>query len=98
MPAGWNLVSATCDDGSDPAAIGSRRGETVTCTFHDARERGAIEITKTRKHAADGPGDHPHPGVTFTVTGGELQAGGVNVVTTGTGPAASTTWSSAARG
>jgi hypothetical protein len=33
---------------------------------------GAIEITKTRKHAADGPGDHPHQGVDFTVTGGSL--------------------------
>ena len=30
---------------------------------------GAIEITKTRKHAAAGSGDHPHAGVTFTVTG-----------------------------
>jgi Prealbumin-like fold domain len=29
---------------------------------------GAIQVTKTRKHAADGPGDHPHAGVTFTVT------------------------------
>ena len=49
-------------------------GETVTCTFHDARETGAIEITKTRKHAAAGSGDHPHAGVTFTVTGGGLPA------------------------
>ena len=42
-------------------------GETVTCTFHDAREKGAIVITKTRKHAADGPGDHPQANVTFKV-------------------------------
>jgi hypothetical protein len=87
VPAGWNLVSATCDDGSDPATIGLSAGETVTCTFHDARERGAIEITKTRKHAADGPGDHPHAGVTFTVTGGELPAGGVTAVTDANGVA-----------
>jgi hypothetical protein len=33
---------------------------------------GAIEITKTRKHAADGAGNHPHAGVDFTVTGGSL--------------------------
>ena len=26
-------------------------------------------MTKTRKHAADGPGDHPHSGVDFTVNG-----------------------------
>jgi hypothetical protein len=87
VPAGWNLVSATCDDGSDPATIGLSAGETVTCTFHDAREKGAIEITKTRKHAAGGSGDQPHPGVTFTVTGGELPAGGVTAVTDANGVA-----------
>jgi hypothetical protein len=87
VPAGWNLVSATCDDGSDPGSIGLDPDETVTCTFHDARERGAIEITKTRKHAADGPGDHAHEGVTFTVTGGELPAGGVTAVTDANGVA-----------
>jgi hypothetical protein len=68
VPAGWDLVSATCDDGSDPASIGLGAGETVTCTFVDEPQTGAIEITKTRKHAAAGSGDHPHAGVTFTVT------------------------------
>jgi hypothetical protein len=87
VPAGWNLVSATCDDGSDPASIGLSAGETVTCTFHDAREKGAILITKTRKHAADGTGDHPHAGVEFTVTGGSLPAGGTTVTTDSTGHA-----------
>ncbi|MGH9251747.1 MAG: prealbumin-like fold domain-containing protein, partial [Acidimicrobiales bacterium] len=87
VPAGWNLVSATCDDGSDPASIGLSAGEDVTCTFHNARERGAIEITKTRKHAAAGSGDHPHAGVTFTITGGELPAGGTTVVTNANGQA-----------
>jgi hypothetical protein len=81
VPAGWNLVSATCSDGSDPASIGLDAGETVTCTFHDAREKGAILITKTRKHAADGSVDHPHAGVTFTITGGELPPAGVTAVT-----------------
>jgi hypothetical protein len=33
VPAGWTLVSATCDDGSDPSDIGLSSGETVTCTF-----------------------------------------------------------------
>jgi hypothetical protein len=87
VPDGWNLVSSSCDDGSDPASIGLSAGETVTCTFHDARERGAILITKTRKHAAAGPGDHPHPQVTFKVTGGELPAAGVTVVTNSNGTA-----------
>ena len=87
VPEGWNLVSATCDDESDPASIGLSADETVTCTFHDARETGAIVITKTRKHAADGSGDHGHPGVTFTVTGGTLPAAGVTAVTDSSGVA-----------
>jgi hypothetical protein len=87
VPAGWNLVSSSCTDGSSPGAIGLDAGETVTCTFHDAREKGAIEITKTRKHAADGSGDHPHAGVTFTITGGELPAGGTTVITNADGQA-----------
>jgi len=33
VPEGWSLVSAVCDDGSSPAAIGVSEGETVTCTF-----------------------------------------------------------------
>jgi hypothetical protein len=87
VPAGWNLVSSNCSDGSDPAMIGLSAGETVTCTFHDAREQGAILISKTRKHAADGPGDHPHSGVTFKVTGGELPAAGIEATTNADGEA-----------
>ena len=87
VPAGWNLVSSSCDDGSDPGSIGLSAGETVTCTFHDARETGAILITKTRKHAADGSGDHPHAGVDFTVTGGSLPAEGETVTTDANGVA-----------
>jgi len=87
VPAGWNLVSATCDDGSDPASIGLEAGEDVTCTFVNERQRGAILIAKDRKHAADGPGDHPHPGVEFTITGGELPEGGTTVTTDANGEA-----------
>jgi hypothetical protein len=87
VPANWNLVSGTCDDGSNPASIGLSGGETVTCTFHDAREKGAIRVTKTRKHAADGSGDHPHAGVDFTITGGSLPAGGTTVTTNAQGQA-----------
>ena len=86
VPAGWNLVSESCDDGSDPQSIGLSAGETVTCTFHDARQKGAILISKSRKHAADGPGDHPHPNVTFTVTGASLQQG-ISVQTDANGEA-----------
>ena len=53
--------------------------ETVTVTFVNPRQRGAIEITKTRKHAATAQDPDPHPGVTFTVRDSEG-----NVVTGGT--------------
>ncbi|WP_353807309.1 MSCRAMM family protein [Agromyces sp. SYSU T00194] len=73
VPANWNLDSATCDDGSDPASIGLSAGETVTCTFVNELERGSIKIVKTRKHAAATvPNADPHEGVTFTVSGGDL--------------------------
>ncbi|GLI28046.1 hypothetical protein ARHIZOSPH14_22880 [Agromyces rhizosphaerae] len=72
VPANWNLTSATCDDSSDPSSIGLSAGETVTCTFVNELERGSIKIVKTRKHAADGSGDHAHEGVTFDITGGGL--------------------------
>jgi hypothetical protein len=87
VPANWNLTSATCDDGSAVSAIGLSAGETITCTFVNERERGAIKITKLRKHAADGPGDHPQPGVTFTINGGELPPAGVTVTTDANGEA-----------
>lgn len=41
----------------------------VSVGFVDPRQRGAILVTKTRKHAADGTGNHPHAGVDFTVNG-----------------------------
>jgi hypothetical protein len=59
----------------------------VSLTFVDPRQRGAILITKTRKHAAAGHGDHPHLDVTFTITGGELPAAGVAVTTNSSGVA-----------
>jgi hypothetical protein len=84
VPTGWNLVSSSCDDESDPASIELDAGETVTCTFHDARQLGAIEITKTRKHAAT-PSNSAHAGVKFTITGGDLPVGGVEVTTDSAG-------------
>jgi hypothetical protein len=42
---------------------------TVTLTFVDIHHRGAILVTKVRKHAASGPGEQPHGGVDFTVNG-----------------------------
>ena len=44
-PAGWDLTSATCDDGSPMTNISVCAGETVTCTFTN-RKRGQINIHK----------------------------------------------------
>ena len=41
----------------------------VSLTFVDPRLRGAIEVTKTRKHKAAPGGTGPHAGVDFTVNG-----------------------------
>ena len=59
----------------------------LDCTFFNEKQTGAILITKTRKHAADGAGDHPHAGVDFVITGGDLPAGGTTVMTVADGTA-----------
>ncbi len=81
VPAGWNLVSSACDNGNAPSSISLGPGQTITCTFHDTPQKGAILVTKTAKNHSLGTGDQPESGVTFTVTGGELPAGGVAKVT-----------------
>jgi cysteine-rich repeat protein len=45
IPSGWDLSSAICSDGSDPASIGLAAGETVTCTFTNT-QRGRILVQK----------------------------------------------------
>ena len=45
VPAGWDLTSATCSDGSPITAIVLGAGETVTCTFNN-RQRGHIIVEK----------------------------------------------------
>jgi hypothetical protein len=79
VPANWALTSAVCDDGSPINAIVLSANEHVTCTFTNTLQTGAILIHKDRKHAADGPGNHPHAGVTFSVNGtsvGQTDANG----------------------
>jgi uncharacterized surface anchored protein len=55
--------------------------ETVEVTFVDPVQKGAIQITKTAKQKSDADGSIPLEGVTFTITGGDLPAGGTDVVT-----------------
>lgn len=45
VPAGWDLTSTSCDDGSPPTAIDLSAGETVTCTFENT-QRGSVTIVK----------------------------------------------------
>jgi uncharacterized repeat protein (TIGR01451 family) len=46
IPAGWDLTSTSCTDGSPVNAIDLNAGETVTCTFND-RQRGTAKVIKT---------------------------------------------------
>lgn len=69
VPTNWSLTGATCDDGSPVTNIDVSVDETVTCTFTNTLQVGAITVTKLRKHAAAGSGDHAQSGVSFTVNG-----------------------------
>jgi hypothetical protein len=81
VPANWELVSATCDNGtgtlsgSTISAISVGAEETVTCTFTDRLKLGAITITKTSTKDNSGlagakfsieSGGTPIPGSPFT--------------------------------
>jgi hypothetical protein len=41
----------------------------IECTFTNTLQQGAIKITKMTKNANLGPGDHPHSGVKFSISG-----------------------------
>jgi Prealbumin-like fold domain len=80
LPANFSLQSLSCSatgggSGSQDATTPAKAnitvvpGSVVTCIYTNKQNLGAIKVTKTRKHAADGPGDHPHAGVNFTVNG-----------------------------
>lgn len=45
--SGWSLASATCNDGSSPAAIDLAPGEAVACTFSNSRDVFALAVTTT---------------------------------------------------
>ena len=50
---GWDLTSASCDDGSPVNAIELAPGETVTCTFYN-KARASIRIQKKTQGGYDG--------------------------------------------
>jgi hypothetical protein len=51
-PAGWDLASVSCSDGSNPSAIGLSAGEAVTCTYAYVK-RGKIRVDVVTVPAAD---------------------------------------------
>jgi uncharacterized surface anchored protein len=72
LPGQYWVVETKTPANHDSAAdqhVRVNANEQTSVTFVDPRHRGAILVTKTRKHAADGPGDHPQAGVEFTVNG-----------------------------
>jgi Prealbumin-like fold domain len=79
IPANWKFVSLDCSASSagttfttdGPKVTFSIDADTdkLDCTYTNERQLGAIEITKTRKHAAAGSANQPHAGVDFTVNG-----------------------------
>jgi Prealbumin-like fold domain len=90
LPDGWEFVNLDCSASSADTdytvtdanvTFDLAVGDTLDCTYNNRMQQGAIEITKQRKHAADGGGLHPHEGVEFTITGGNLPAGGTVVTT-----------------
>ncbi|WAZ24928.1 prealbumin-like fold domain-containing protein [Streptomyces cinnabarinus] len=74
VPQGEYWVHETVvPTGHDPAPdqhVTVVANETETLNFSDPRQMGAIRVTKVRKHAASGPGDHAHEGITFTLSNG----------------------------
>ena len=86
IPANWQFTSLDCSASTGIAAgdiqiVGAQvtfdindASDVLDCTYTNSRRLGAIEITKTRKHAAT-PLNNAHAGVVFGITGGNLPAG-----------------------
>jgi plastocyanin len=70
---GWDLKSATCDNGNSPSSITLAAGATVTCTFTNV-QRGTI-IVKKVTNPVGAPGTF-----TFTGTASGSIAGGQQIV------------------
>lgn len=77
VPPGWNLTSATCDDGSPVSAIDLAAGETVTCTFTNTAQATLIVAKETAP-------DHSSQEFKFTKTSGFEINGGTFDLTDGT--------------
>ena len=83
-PAGWSTGLATCDDGSDPAAIELDPGEAVTCTFTHALPRFTVASFNILGDSHSDPGGYAARFASGPTrmgwTVGLLRARGVDVV------------------
>lgn len=66
LPTGWDIISATCSDGSPVNAISLQAGETITCTFLN-RQRSSITLVK---QTIGFGGENFDGGFAFTSTSG----------------------------
>lgn len=62
VPTGWELNSATCDNGETVDSLDVDAGETVTCTFTNTK-RGEIHGTKFNDINGNGVWDDDEPGL-----------------------------------
>ncbi len=83
VPAGWDLTSSTCDDGSPVSNIAVSAGETVTCTFTN-RARGKAKVVKT----VNGTAPSGSQSFTFQLRTGASAAQAGTILETGTANAA----------
>ena len=58
VPAGWDLTSATCSDGSNPASVNLAPGENVTCIFANTK-RGSLTVVKNASGRRRQPSPSP---------------------------------------
>ena len=52
VPSGWDLTSATCDNGEAPNSVDVGPGETITCVFTNTK-RGTIIVEKQTNPSTD---------------------------------------------
>jgi uncharacterized repeat protein (TIGR01451 family) len=77
VPAGWDLESATCDDGSSPSSIALGPGETVTCTF--TNEKDAFIVVEKKTNPSGDPQKftfNPSWGASFQLSDGQSASSG----------------------
>jgi hypothetical protein len=83
VPSGWTLAAPTCSDQSPANNIDVSPGETVTCTFTNTKQPGAIIVKKIVDGQAPGSdwqynGTAPIGAFTLPAAGGQQTFGGLD--------------------